>query len=160
MTCCGHRDDEFLVSHSLPASMALWRPMSISWCKVCEKPTLSTLARLWCPKTVSTALSPGRSPQRGLGELSTPGEVLPKILHVKKETLPNFEKLWNLNADEANPSVPGTGWATITLALKNIKKHQDMNRFGEVTTVWTIRHIKTSCHLQDPTETRPLWRWA
>lgn len=39
----------------------------------------------------------------------------------KKKTKPNFEKLWNLNADEANPSVHGTRWATITLALKTSK---------------------------------------
>ena len=140
--------NKLLVSHSLPASMALWRPMSISFRGKTLWPTLYvvTLSRLTTNHVFFTGAFTAKRSRRAFNT-SNGSFFCPKFLPLKKNRL---ENLWNLNADEANPSVHGTRWATITLALetsKNIKIWIDLEMWRPYGPYDTSKRLVT-CKIQ------------
>lgn len=110
-----------LVSHSLPASMALWRPMSISFR---GKRISQGLLKKKQPTPMSPWLSPGLSPQKGLGELSTPQLGVFSAQNFCLWKKKRLENLWNLMLTKQIPQFmaldgPPSPWHSET--SKNIK---------------------------------------
>ena len=118
------------VSHSLPASMALARPMSISW----------RSDRIDPSKPASVELPSSLLTWQGCRK-----KVSERFQHLRSAKFDTSRKKKPSKPVNPDPSVHGTRCASITLAKTS--KHQDMNRFGEYDTKKQKRRFVT-CKIQ------------